>query len=228
MAEDGSKALGSLDLEDVPVFPLPNVVLLPGGHLPLHVFEARYREMTSDVVAGRGRMAVARLQPGFEENYEGRPPIHLVCGVGEVVQHERRADGRWDIVLSGISRARVCEELPATLAYRVIRVELLGDVTAADPLALGAWQKELSASWARLAPYLPSPVRDVCKRSRDDEGVGAWADRISATLIADPDERQRLLEELDPGERLCRLVERLHELSRALNAGSAVPNSALN
>jgi hypothetical protein len=47
-------------------------------------------------------------------------------------------------------------------------------------------------------------------------------------LVADPDERQRLLEELDPGERLCRLVERLHDLSSALNAGAALPNSALN
>lgn len=218
----------ALDLEEVPVFPLPNVVLLPGGLLPLHVFEPRYREMTRDVVAGRRRMAVARLQPGFEADYHGRPAIYPICGIGEVIRHEQRADGRWDIVLAGLARARVCEELPPTREYRLIRAQSLRDAPVRDPLALGAWQRELVSSWTRLAPYLPSAVRDLCQRSRDDEGAGAWADRIAAALISDPDERQRLLEELDPGERLCRLVERLHDLSSALNAGSAVPNSALN
>ncbi|HWA75953.1 MAG TPA: LON peptidase substrate-binding domain-containing protein [Polyangiaceae bacterium] len=227
MPQDGPEA-PPLELTEVPVFPLPNVVLLPGGFLPLHVFEPRYREMTRDVVAGRRCMAVARLQPGFEADYEGRPPIHPLCGVGEVVKQERRADGRWDIVLRGLGRVRIREELPATLSYRVVRVEWLEDVTPKDRLALSAFQQELSTCWSRLAPYLPTAVRDICQRSRDDEAVGAWADRVAATLIADPDERQLLLEELDPGERLCRLVERLHELSRALNAGAAVPSSALN
>lgn len=225
---DDPSALRALALEEVPVFPLPNVVLLPGALLPLHVFEPRYREMTEDVVAGRRRMAVALLRPGFQADYHGRPPIHLVCGIGEVIRHELRADGRWDILLAGLARARVREELPPTRAYRVILAESLRDSPARDPLALGAWQRELVASWSRLAPYLPSSVRDICQRSQDDEGAGAWADRIAATLIADPDERQLLLEELDPGERLCRLVQRLHDLSSALNAGSAPPNSALN
>jgi Lon protease-like protein len=173
-------------------------------------------------------MAVARLSPGFEADYEGRPPIHPLCGVGEVVQHERRADGRWDIVLRGLGRVRIRDELPPTLSYRVVRVQWLEDAEPKDRLALSAFQQELSTCWARLAPYLPTSVRDVCQRSRGDEPIGAWADRVAATLIADPEERQQLLEELDPGERLCRLVERLHELSRALNAGASVPSSALN
>jgi Lon protease-like protein len=215
-------------IEDVPVFPLPNVVLLPGGLLPLHVFEPRYREMTQDVVAGHRRLAVARLQPGFEADYYGRPPIHLVCGLGEVVRHEQRADGRWDILLNGLSRVRVREELPLARAYRVIRAEHLPDAQAADSLALGAWQGELLKLWSRLAPYLPTSVRDICQRTKDEEAAGAFADRVAAALIADPDERQSLLEELDPGERLCRLVERLHELSAALTAGTALPSSALN
>ena len=74
--------LRALALEEVPVFPLPNVVLLPGALLPLHVFEPRYREMTRDVVAGRRRMAVARLQPGFEADYHGRPPMPHTRWIG--------------------------------------------------------------------------------------------------------------------------------------------------
>ena len=56
-------------LEALPIFPLPNCVLLPGGLLPLHVFEPRYRELTRDCLAGDQLMAVARLRPGYESTY---------------------------------------------------------------------------------------------------------------------------------------------------------------
>jgi len=52
-------------LMSVPIFPLPNCVLLPGGLLPLHVFEPRYRELTRDCLAGPQLVAVARLRPGY-------------------------------------------------------------------------------------------------------------------------------------------------------------------
>jgi Lon protease-like protein len=68
---DNPAALASL-----PIFPLPNAVLLPGGLLPLHVFEKRYREMTRDCLAGHQLMGVARLRPGFESSYYGRPPVY--------------------------------------------------------------------------------------------------------------------------------------------------------
>jgi Lon protease-like protein len=215
------------DLDALAVFPLPNVVLLPGALLPLHVFEPRYREMAADVIAGRRRLAVARLQPGFEDDYEGRPPIHPICGLGGVMDFERRADGRYDILLVGLARVRVVAELPPTHAYRVVRAALLEDVEA-DGLTVAAYQRELVSLWTRLAPYLPAAVRDLCKRQVEPESAGAFADRIAAAVVADPDERQALLEELDPGERLCRLLTRVHSLYTALSAGKSVPGSELN
>ena len=59
-------------LESLPIFPLPNCVLLPGGLLPLQVFEKRYRELTRDCLAGHQLMGIARLRPGFENAYYGR------------------------------------------------------------------------------------------------------------------------------------------------------------
>ncbi|HEY8944483.1 MAG TPA: LON peptidase substrate-binding domain-containing protein, partial [Polyangiaceae bacterium] len=86
------------DLDRLAVFPLPNTVLLPGALLPLHIFEPRYREMTRDVLAARRRLAITRLRPGFEELYQGRPPLFETCGVGAIVEDSRHADGRYDIV----------------------------------------------------------------------------------------------------------------------------------
>jgi Lon protease-like protein len=100
------------DLAALPVFPLPNVVLFPGATLPLHVFEPRYRELTREVLAGRQLMAVARLQTGFEDDYEGRPPLFDVCGVGSVIDSVAHGDGRYDITLRGLARDRIVKELP--------------------------------------------------------------------------------------------------------------------
>ena len=63
-------------LTELPIFPLPNCVLLPGGLLPLHVFEPRYRELTRDCLATHHLMGVARLRPGYEQTYYGNPPVY--------------------------------------------------------------------------------------------------------------------------------------------------------
>jgi len=86
-------------LSSLPMFPLPNCVLLPGGLLPLHVFEPRYRELTRDCLAGHQFMGIARLRPGFETTYYGRPPVYERFGVGNDVGHY------WDTHV-GVARGR--------------------------------------------------------------------------------------------------------------------------
>src|SRR5213078_2405108 len=86
----------------VPVFPLPNVILFPGMFLPLHIFEPRYREMTADAIRGERLIAMALLKPGWENHYEGRPPIHPIMGMGKIVEQEALKDGRYNLVLLGL------------------------------------------------------------------------------------------------------------------------------
>lgn len=220
--------LSSSDLERLPIFPLPNAVLFPGALLPLHVFENRYRELTRDVLRGRRRLVIARLLPGFEEDYYGRPPIFPVCGAGEIVHEVQRSDGRYDIVVRGLSRVRVLQELTDPRPYRLARVEALQDQPPRHAATLSAWQRQLALLWERLKPHLPSSARDLNALLRDAGGAGACADRIAEALVADPDDRQRLLEELDPGERFECLVERLQELVFALAPGAAESRTELN
>ena len=62
----------------LPLFPLPNVVLFPNVFLPLHIFEPRYREMVADAIAGDRMIGMVLLRPGWENNYEGRPPVYPI------------------------------------------------------------------------------------------------------------------------------------------------------
>ncbi|MEQ1731817.1 MAG: LON peptidase substrate-binding domain-containing protein, partial [Vicinamibacterales bacterium] len=62
----------------IPLFPLPNVAVLPYLQLPLHIFEPRYREMLTDAMASDHVVGLVQLQPGFEADYEGRPPIFSI------------------------------------------------------------------------------------------------------------------------------------------------------
>jgi Lon protease-like protein len=219
--------LEARDLAELSIFPLPSVALFPGALLPLHVFEPRYRELVAHALSGRKILAVARLKPGFEGDYEGRPPVFEVCGVGAIESHSQRPDGRYDIALRGLSRVRIVEELPPLQQYRQVRAELLRD-TAAAPSLIAAWQSKLSTLWLQLSPHLPEPVRDLKALTRDAEDASAYTDRLAAALVADPEASQQLLAETDPAERLRLLTSRVQELVDALSPPSVAKDKALN
>lgn len=218
--------LDSAALDALPIFPLPDVVLFPGALLPLHVFEPRYRELTGDVLAGARLMAVVRLRAGYEAEYQGRPPIHEVAGVGFVVDSERRPDGRYDIMLRGVARVAIREEHPPTKAYRVVRSRLLLDVRPSDPTRLAEAQRSVIALCDRLSFTMGDAERGASLRElcRSLPSPGACADLLAATMIADPDERQALLETLDAAERLDRVAGHVASLLVRVSPSSGTPN----
>jgi Lon protease-like protein len=215
------------DLAELSIFPLPSVTLFPGAALPLHVFEPRYRELVRHALAERKIMAVARLKPGFEASYEGRPPVFEICGVGAIESHNERRDGRYDLTVRGLSRVRIVEELPPRRAFRQVRAARVAEPIVA-PALIAAWQRKLGELWQRLAPHLPEPVRDLRVLTRDADGASAYTDRLAAALVADPDASQELLAEADPGERLRLLTGRVQELVDALSPPGAAKERALN
>src|SRR5881409_3432726 len=102
----------------IPLFPLPNVVLFPNVFLPLHIFETRYREMVGDALAGDRIIGMVLLRPGYEANYEGRPPIYDVGCAGVITHSQPLSDRRYDIVLRGIEKFRITSE-DHSHAYRI-------------------------------------------------------------------------------------------------------------
>lgn len=107
MVEFNDDLLGDL----VPVFPLPNGVLLPGAVLPLHLFEPRYCQMMRDLLErdeDRRLIAMALLKEGFEPLYHtNRAAVHDVLCVGRILHHEELDDGRYNLLLLGCRRARI-------------------------------------------------------------------------------------------------------------------------
>src|SRR5436309_832636 len=94
----------------IPLFPLPNVVLFPNVFLPLHIFEPRYRAMVADALKGDRIIGMALLRPGYEANYDGRPPVYEVGCAGVITHSQPLADGRYDIVLRGLEKFRITGE----------------------------------------------------------------------------------------------------------------------
>ncbi len=104
------------------IFPLTGAILYPGLQLPLHIFEPRYRAMVGDALARDRRIAM--IQP--QDNRAGAPLYDIGC-VGKIEDVETTEDGRYNIVLSGVSRFRVMRELDVTTPFRQVEAELIAE-----------------------------------------------------------------------------------------------------
>ena len=118
----GRVDLGQLErvCMELPIFPLPRLVLMPGDLLPLHVFEPRYRALVSHCQAMDGAMGIATLQPG-QGDQEAAPSFFPEIGVGLLVACQRYPDGRSTIVLQYIGRCLFERELDSPHLFRLIR-----------------------------------------------------------------------------------------------------------
>jgi len=109
----------------LPIFPLPGCLLLPGGRLPLNIFEPRYLAMTADAL--KGERLIGMLQPRGETGAQGAPEVFELGCAGRVTAFSETDDGRYLITLTGLARFRVAEELaPAEGGYRLVRADFSG------------------------------------------------------------------------------------------------------
>jgi len=199
----------------VPLFPLPGVTFFPETVLPLHIFEPRYRQMVADCLAGDRWLAVGMLRPGWEKDYQGRPPVHAIAGAGEIIQAESLADGRYNLLLDGRWRVRILvEDPPGERAYRLVRAERLADRgPSPDDRTFPERLQELRTAHARLLVALGQSHPDVVGRlTVAGAAPGAVIDRIVSAVVPDAEVRQRVLEAVDVSERLDLAIGALSEL----------------
>jgi len=195
----------------LPIFPLPELTFFPRTMLPLHVFEARYRAMITDCLARDRRLAVVGLRPGYEAGYEGRPPVYEVTGVGRIVQWERLATGRYNLLLRGECRARIDRELPADTLYRMVAATRL-DETGGEGPAVAALAARVKARCRQILATVGrsgAALQEGLDRLSDP---GELCDHVASALVPAPDVRQVLLEELHVERRLTRLAAALDDL----------------
>jgi Lon protease-like protein len=202
-----------------PLFPLPDVVHFPHLLLPLHIFEPRYREMTADALAGDRLIAMALLKPGCQST-DGSPPIHDVVCLGRITANQQTDDGRYYLVLQGLSRARVVREEDDDLAYRTAQLELFPDPESSfSPAAAAAQRRRLLLAFRSLFPKhnLDRVLRRALKEAVP---LGILCDVLADAMSLETQVAYRVLAETDVKER-CRLILRLiEEKLRANSAGS--------
>ena len=114
-------------MQEIPIFPLPNVVFFPRTVLPLYIFEPRYSQMVADALEGNRQIGVVLLQPGWESRQDESPEVFNTGGMGLITQYKHLEEGRYNILLSGRHRYRILEFIRET-PYRVARVRLLDEV----------------------------------------------------------------------------------------------------
>ena len=188
----------------LPLFPLPNVVLFPNVFLPLQIFEPRYRQMVADVLEGDRMLGMVLLRPGWEHDYEGRPPVFPIGCLGVVTHLERIPDGRYNLVLRGIERFRIVQE-DHSRAYRRASVEPLAET----PL-LESDRDAVQRHRARLQALLASGMdqRGVELKTASGMPDEDLVNALAQYLDLEPLERQALLEH----DSVCRRAESLAEL----------------
>ena len=195
--------------ETIPIFPLPSATLFPNASHPFRIFEPRYRTMVVDAMEGDRIIGMVTLRPGFEADYEGRPPIELIGCAGVITDYEVLPNGEFNIVLGGLVKFRVLGEEDDSRIYRLARVEPLEEVlNERDALALSDVRDELESLLLTLTDRLGlvQPPAGV----PDEQIVDELSQFLPVTM-----NRQELLEEEGALARGRALVDILQRFRRA-------------
>lgn len=195
----------------VPLFPLPNVVLFPRAVLPLHVFEERFKVMTADALRGDRQVAMGLLQPGWERDYYHKPAIDPIVCIGTILTYEKLADGKYNFLLQGHTRARVVREIDGGKPYRLATLEPIAESTVSEA-DLDAERRRLTgmfASGSLAALPTAAQFREILAGPLPTSDV---VDLVAFNLLEDVTLKQSLLADGDVSGRITRTVDALAAL----------------
>jgi uncharacterized protein len=188
----------------LPLFPLHSA-LLPGGLLPLRIFETRYLDMVRDCLRSGDGFGVCLIESGNEVG--STPSIHKVGTLARIVDWDQRPDGLLGIVASGERRFRVCAQETGRNGLLHAEVEWLEDAALAETLELPQEYRELGELLRRLVRELGAPFTLF---PEERYGHAGWvADRLTELLPLAPALKQALVELDDAMQRLQRVDELL-------------------
>jgi Lon protease-like protein len=218
-----SRQTADSTLSALPVFPLTGMLLLPGTFMPLNIFEQRYRNLVSDALETDGLIGMIQPLVAAQDNFgpvgemSETPEIYGVGCVGQITRWNRETDGRYLIVLEGMRRFQVRQELSLHRGYRRVRARLLSDRDEEERSDRVATETLLKAALEYCR----------CNRIQVDSDVLAalpgWrlANSLAAALPFRPEEQQALLEAPSSASRTTTLLQ-LFEMSGIVADGRSV------
>jgi uncharacterized protein len=171
------------------IFPLAGALLFPGMHLPLHIFEPRYRAMISDALSRDRRIGMIQPRPEFAR---GEADLFDIGCVGRIADVEALDDGRYNIVLEGVALFRIRQELEVSTLFRQVEAELL-PVTPDETLSI-ARRASLEMESRRFADAQGYAVDWEAVSRLDDESL---VNGIAQIAPFDSAAKQALLEAPD-------------------------------
>jgi len=205
----------------VRLFPLPNLVLFPGVIQGLHIFEPRYRELMKDSLAADKLIAISLLKPEWELAAEGEPPIHETVCIGKIVTHAETEDGRYNLLLIGVQRARVVREIYSERPYRLAQVEALDDPNEMEPEQRSLWRDQLLSQFRIFAESRNLLENESIQQLLSkDVPLGLLTDLIGFSTGASSHQLQTILETVN-------LVARAEKVLQLMKAGLADTESDL-
>ena len=206
-----------------PVFPLTGALLLPGGRLPLNIFEPRYLALIEDAL-GAGRL-FGMIQPdGAAPPLTGGPALYHVGCLGRLTSFSETEDGRYLVTLAGMIRFAVAEELAPRRGYRLVRVDFSRFAADLEPPALVAGL-DRPALLAALRAYFAHRTIEA-----NWDAIEGMADDTLVTTLCmacpfEPAAKQALLEAETPADRAAALLVLLRIDAHATEADTAPPRS---
>ncbi len=204
------------------LFPLPNLVLFPHVMQPLHIFEARYREMFREAMADDRLIAMALLRPGWEADYEGRPPIYPVACLVRVAAHHRLADCSYNLLLSGLARVEIVRELPPVKPFREAEARLREDFfPAAGPEAVNELRRRFHDAVRKILPHLVKVHGQVAPLTESGAALSVLTDLVAYMLDIPLADKQALLAEPNVHRRAEWLITHLAQAAEDTNPASA-------
>lgn len=209
----------------VRLFPLPELVLFPHALQPLHIFEPRYCEMLEEALATDQLITLATLCPGWHEPVTGQPAISPHVCIGHIATHAPTDDDRHNILLVGLQRARIIEEIGDTgRPFRSAHVELIEDYYPATGTQLRHdLKKKLLDAFRSFIPDVADMQKNLHALMASQMQLGTIVDIISFTLQLPTEAKLELLGEGNVDVRAKHLLQFLQ-----LRADDQPPKQAGN
>jgi len=128
---DAKKVLNSFS-GIAPIFPLPDFVMFPKTAYSFNVFETRYKELVSDILNKDKLFCTSLLQSCSDDEYLESPNFHNMGTLCYVIEHKELKNGNYNIIVSGLKKVRIKEELNSDKKYRIVNLDILNENNFVD------------------------------------------------------------------------------------------------
>ncbi len=197
----------------VRLFPLPNLVLFPHVIQALHIFEPRYCDLLSEALESDHLITMALLVPGWESQLQGKPNLGNTVCIGRIISHTPTDDGHHNILMAGLQRARIVEELEVDTSFRQAKVELIPDFIPDDFRASAEeHRKTLLSVFRSMIPHDAANSKTFADLLTQQLPLGILTDIIAYAINLPVTVKQLLLGEANVKIRFQTLMDHLEPL----------------